>query len=991
MEGRRAMCFLFVALAFGCCYAEQEAFVEGYSFIQLTVPDDIKALDQKEGELTGEKPSSDVDGEAESGGLKRMMNMGVGGYQIINNFMVSPKTATQRAKVTSREGCEAVCDGHRDCHSYSYRAGDKRCLWSKEALHYDSKSSYYMKLTKMDDTGAMKATGKFHKFENILYHPKGWEKMVGDQFGCETLCSRMGRCGGFSYKPYTNECFLAGEGVKYDTDYNYYERNMPPPKDLAEAKLLAGTDEVDSPTPAAAASEEAIEHANTQKLSKIMIAKAQFGISQMRQSEKEIDDESNAVAKAEDKEAETRKDMLVNKKEAQVKKQGVASIEKLNMETGEQQGLRMVDVDETKTKATKRIQTAFQEGFQKGTEKNSAAYNSRVKEIADKGRKSAEEHAGKVTKMAQTLEKAGKEKEDKETNEKEMQAKATKKEVNAKAIMKVKIDSIKKQASMDILDDSRMSKNKKKLGIIAELRDQRAVREKIQKKEKIQELADERARKHEKLMGDEKERKVKVQHESEVKEEERKAVELARKTKEQSHKEIHKKERVHKRQLKAQEMEQKLENAKKGAAELNDKHKERTVKVGKCEERRIKGQYITYAYARTTAFASAISPGTKYGADSAYNGMLRVQNGLGRLKQSAYLKFSATGNKIVDESEFLLQESTSAKKTISVAISNSVTDNAKNIALIEKGKAQYVARRRWVDRRRRWAVEPVISERRRDPLASRRRELTERRRRSMQKLEASVTKAVLKVFKFGGPAGQLKVRAINCDFERSSLSWESAAKLAVPESELRMSLENLLQTGESASLEAADSSQSGYWHQDRKAILGESNGKLPQAAPSQAGARRRTAPASLPALPVVQQAAKYVPDRRRYIDRRRRFATPADLPGAEQPNEPGPTARRRRFVGMSAGSVYAPAQSNTWLEFPLSANIVGVMRAANKMCFEITGGGASSPVILGSELSTNKPFLVLNVAGQEGARRRRCSQVVALEALQGVQPGAGRL
>merc|ERR1719498_1115589 len=72
---------------------------------------------------------------------------------------------------------------------------------------------------------------------------------------------------------------------------------------------------------------------------------------------------------------------------------------------------------------------------------------------------------------------------------------------------------------------------------------------------------------------------------------------------------------------------------------------------------------------------SALPRGT---VPTAYNGMLRVQNGLGRLKQSAYLKFSATGNKIVDESEVLLQESVSAKGPISVAISNSVVDNAKH-------------------------------------------------------------------------------------------------------------------------------------------------------------------------------------------------------------------------------------------------------------------------------------------------------------------------
>merc|ERR1711937_93897 len=337
--------------------------------------------------------------------------MGVGGYQVINNFMVAPQTATQRAKVTSREGCESICDGHRDCHSFSYRSGDKRCLWSKEALHYDSKSAYYMKLTKMSDSGEMKPTGKYHRFENILYHPKGWEKVVGDQFGCETLCSRMGRCGGFSYKPYTQECFLAGDGVKYDTDFNYYERNMPPPRDREEEKLIGGTDEEENPPPKEAeASEEAIEHANNEKLSKIMIAKAKFSTAQMKKSEKEIDAESAAVAKTEDKEEQMRKDMANNAHEVKVKKMGVKDIESLNVKVGNVQGLRMVDVDESKAKATKRIQTAYQEGYNKGTKKHGHVYNAKVKEIADKGRKSAEEHAGKVYKMGRTLEKTGKEK-----------------------------------------------------------------------------------------------------------------------------------------------------------------------------------------------------------------------------------------------------------------------------------------------------------------------------------------------------------------------------------------------------------------------------------------------------------------------------------------------------------------------------------------------------------------------------------------------------
>lgn len=858
-----------------------------------------------------------------------------------------------------------------------------------------------MKLTKMDDSGAMKPTGKYHKFENIHYAPKGWEKIVADWYGCKKICDRMNRCGAFSYRSYDSVCNLAGDSVKYDTDFNYYERNMPPPHDPEEEKLISGDDEeeegednkhlLEGPSP------EEIEAMKAQKVSDLMVNKAKASMKDMKQAHKELAEESAAVSETEDKEAELRTDQAAGTKEGKQKSDGVAAIEKINMETGKTQGMRAIDVDEAQVKAKARIQSAFQEGYQKGEQTHSSSYNDQVKEIANKNKKSADEHSEKIVGLAKSMKKEAKEKEQKEVTHKEVTAKEMEKEAKANAVMEVRVNSIKDSAAYDLEAATKKRVNVGKLNTIEELRGKRQQREKSRKTEKFQAIADQKQKEHDKKMANEQEKKEKVRHEQDVKEEERKHVEYARKIKEQSHKEIDKKEHVNKRKIKAAELEQKLENAKKGAEELAEKHKERTAKVGKCEERRVKGQYLTYAYARTATFASAMNPSTAYGADAAYNGMVRIQNGLGQLKQNGYFKFSATGNKIVDEEQSLLTsliqtgesaEATEAKQ-ISVAITNSVVDNTKNNEIIEKGKVMYVARRRWVDRRRRWAVEPVISERRRDPLASRRRELSERRRRSTAALEASVSKAVLKVFKFGGPAGKLDVRAVNCNFERATLNWATATSLAIPESSLMVSAETFLQTAESAQLGAEDAAQTGYWKQDRKdhQKLGESASELPTISGGDSGDRRRSSPPVLPPLPVVQQPAEYVADRRRYIDRRRRFATPADLPGAEQPNEPGPTASRRRFVGMTAGSVFAPDNNNVWVEIPLSANIVGVMRASNKMCLEISGGSPSAPIILGSELSTNKPFLLLNIAGQNGARRRRCSQVVALQELQGKPSG----
>lgn len=981
MAGVRGLCLAFVTLVCGCALANvQEAetslkmadFIESTMFIQLAED----PVDEDSEELEPE-------GEEQSGGLVRSMNMGVGGYQEIRNFMVAPKKTSEKAEVRSREGCQSICDERADCHSYSYRAGDRRCIWSKEALTYTSRSSFYMKGTKMDDSGQMKPTGKYKQFENLHYSPKGWEKLTADWQGCKRLCDKMDRCGAFTYRNFDSVCQLAGDSVKYDTDFNYYERNMPPPVDPEEEALLSGQELEDKEDLASSAdTQAAIKHASLRKASDIMVAKAKEGMKQMKMADKDIQDESNAVVASEDHEAKMRQDMTAGAKEQVAKSKGVAAIEKVNMERGKVKGLRQPDVDEAHAKAKAKIQTAFQEGYMKAQKKHASAYNEQVKEIAAKGKKSADEHSEKITGLAIKMKKEGKEKERKETVSKGIANQELEQESKAKAIMKVKVDSIKKTAAYDLAASTHQEKNKAKMKMIEELRAKRQEREKSRKIEKIQKIAAEKQKKHDKIIWDEKEKKEKVRHESDVKAEERGHVEAARQQKEQGNKEIDKNEGIHKRQEKAVELESKLENAKKGAAELADKHSERQVKVGKCEERRVKGQFLTYAYARSTVFTSAISPGTSFGADNAYNGMLRVQNGLGRNKQSAYLKFSATGNKVVDE-EMDLGES----KEVSVAISNSVVDNAKMNDIIEKGKAAYVARRRWVDRRRRWSVEPIVSDRRRDPMASRRRELSERRRRSLAALESSVTKASLNVFKFGGPAGKLEVRAVNCNFERPTLTWTASAELSIPESRLRAEVLLSEQEGATANLGSEDVAQAGYWHQDRqdaKELGEEASGDddLPKLKSEGGSTESKKAP-SLPPLPVMQEAKPYIADRRRYVDRRRRFATPADMPGQEQPNEPGPTARRRRFVGQTAGTVYAPEQNNIWLDIKLSANVIGVMRAGNKMCLEVYGGPPTAPIILGSELSTNKPFMKMNIAGQTGARRRRCSQVVALEALQG--------
>lgn len=950
----------------------------------LSAADNQEAVEVQQNKLSvsdiePDKPTDEIaDGDAK---LEKKMNMGVGGYQVIPNFMVSH--GAKKVEVNNREGCENVCDQHKDCHSFSYRAGDKRCFWSTYALHYDSKFAFFMKITKMDDMGRMKATGKYKRFDNIAYHEKGWRKLVSDQSGCEDLCNKMNRCGAYSYREYDQLCMMSGDSVKFDTDFTYYERNMPPPTDKKEMMLLEGKDDeedVEKIPPAV------IKESSLAKAARIITKKAQLGMKKIKKEAKEMEGEQHETDDTEAREERMRQQMSQSMIEREHKNAEIKKIENLNSETGRIKGKAASTAAEAREKATSRVQNAFQEGYKKAEAKNREPYEQQIREISTKGRKSMEEHTGKIDRVARMMEKKQKEKEKKETTQKEVKAKATETELKAKAVRRVKISSLKRYAADHVKHQTLRAKNEDKLKRILVIAEKRRKREKVRKELKIKKIALEKKKKQEKKVQDEKERKEKVTHEANVKEEERKHVEYARKRKEQSHKEIDKKEQIHKRKMKAEELKAKLEQAKRDAAELSEKHKEREAKIGQCEERRVKGQFVTYAYARTTTFTSAMSPSEKYGSEAEYNGMLRIQNGLGNKKQHAYLKFSANGNKIVDEDrDLMLGESNDMQEHIGkrevspeaavIDTSNNIVANAANDAIIQKSKAEYVARRRWVDRRRRWSVEPVVPDRRRDALASRRRELTERRRRSLTALETGVRKAVLKVFKFGGPAAKLVVKAVNCGWERSTLDYKGAAKLAVPESfeSLRRELfsQSLLgiKEGEAQQLSAEDSAQTGYWGQ-RHNLLGDSGDD----------SRRRAGPSGRPP-PVLPIPVPYTPDRRRYIDRRRRFPEPKARPGEHDPTAPPPSARRRRFVGQTAGTVYVPEGNNIWVSIALSANIIGVMRAADKMCFEVTGGGPTEPVILGSERSTNKPYLQLNVMGQSGARRRRCSQVVALEAL----------
>merc|ERR1712227_723538 len=88
------------------------------------------------------------------------------GFAWIPNFVM--KHMAQELNVKSQAACEAVCIKHDDCRSYSYRAKDKLCVWSIQALQYHYDWAFYTKVHEMDAFGKMKHGGKYRKFDGII-------------------------------------------------------------------------------------------------------------------------------------------------------------------------------------------------------------------------------------------------------------------------------------------------------------------------------------------------------------------------------------------------------------------------------------------------------------------------------------------------------------------------------------------------------------------------------------------------------------------------------------------------------------------------------------------------------------------------------------------------------------------------------------------------------------------------------------------------------
>merc|ERR1711988_814329 len=352
--------------------------------------------------LVEAKPGKDVDlkvlKDQGSSGESDVMQLdsSLSPFYRIPGFVVSH--LSKEAKVADRTECETVCSDNLECESLSYRARDKRCLWSEGKLHYAAKWKMYIMEVKMGETGLDEPTGEYHMFANLKFSDKPETKPTGGDFEtCKTTCARDKNCGTFSYNAATEQCLIASDGVKFDPDFTYYERNKQlTPREKEEAaeqqeKAQQGKLPENVPTQAEMDEEEEeeakpkIEPPETQRITETMKKQAE--------KIKELDEELKAPNHhlALNKATEKRKKEEINRSEElkvqQLKQQRevTAKVEAIAAERAKVVKTIAGAGREARGKTLAIAKEAYSKGYQKAEEKGTAAFEEAKKKLLKSG------------------------------------------------------------------------------------------------------------------------------------------------------------------------------------------------------------------------------------------------------------------------------------------------------------------------------------------------------------------------------------------------------------------------------------------------------------------------------------------------------------------------------------------------------------------------------------------------------------------------------
>merc|ERR1711988_1132210 len=118
--------------------------------------------------------------------------------------------------------CRALCNQYIGCKSYSYRYKDRTCIYSSDAVTYDSDWRFYSK--KYDNKG--KPVGTYHMFPGMKFLQPFTKVETKSLPECKYACTKDLGCGSFSYDTTQNKCSVSGSKIGYAPDFHYYEKDL---------------------------------------------------------------------------------------------------------------------------------------------------------------------------------------------------------------------------------------------------------------------------------------------------------------------------------------------------------------------------------------------------------------------------------------------------------------------------------------------------------------------------------------------------------------------------------------------------------------------------------------------------------------------------------------------------------------------------------------------------------------------------------------------
>jgi len=146
------------------------------------------------------------------------------GYTWIPNFVMRHMGEEENVQ-GGVAACERVCNKHKTCLSYSFRAKDGLCIWSIEAMSYKYDWTFYTKVHEINALGKWTHYGKYRKFPGLLYQEPGYQKFKNKTVKqCQKICTKVKKCKAFSFHERGHRCILADAGMHYDPAFQYYEK-----------------------------------------------------------------------------------------------------------------------------------------------------------------------------------------------------------------------------------------------------------------------------------------------------------------------------------------------------------------------------------------------------------------------------------------------------------------------------------------------------------------------------------------------------------------------------------------------------------------------------------------------------------------------------------------------------------------------------------------------------------------------------------------------